>query len=84
MTLAVVTWRERLNLTSTIKDGYRVGDATVEFSDIAGLDGDAPREERRKRLRELIEDGEQVAAALNRQKAIASTTTVTAPGNHQE
>lgn len=77
------TYRVRLALTSTVKDGYRVGDATVEFTELDTFDGDMPREEIRRRLKELIEDGQMVAAQLNRQNDLAKTN-VTAPVNHQE
>jgi hypothetical protein len=62
---AIGQWRERISLTSTVKEGFRVGDATVEFTETATLGGDPPREERRARLKALIEDGERVAAQLN-------------------
>lgn len=64
---AIGTYRYRINLTSTVKDGYRVGDATVEFHELATFDGSQPREEIRRRLKDLIEDGQAVAEQLNRQ-----------------
>lgn len=61
------TWRYRLNMTSTVKDGYRVGDATVEFTESAPstTDYDDMSKEFKERLIQIIEDGEQVAAQLN-------------------
>lgn len=84
MSKALGQWRERISLTHTIKDGWRVGDATIEFTESATIGGEIDREERRKRLRDMIEDGEMVAAELDRQKAIATTTNVTASGNRRE
>lgn len=84
MSTAIGQWRERIQLTSTVKDGFRVGDATIEFTETATLGGQVDREERRKRLREMIEDGEIVAAQLNKQNALAKATIVTASGNQQE
>ena len=68
MQQAIGQWRERISLTSTVKEGFRVGDATVEFTETASVGGEALREERRQRLIELIQDGEQVAAQLNHDK----------------
>lgn len=72
MTTAIGTYRYRLNLTSTVKDGYRVGDATIEFSEIATFGGERDREEFRRRLNELIEDGQVVAEQMNRERDDAS------------
>lgn len=69
---ALGQWRERIGLTHTIKDGWRVGDATIEFTETATIGGEIDREERRKRLREMIEDGEIVAAQLNSDRAKAN------------
>jgi len=81
---AIGQWRERFGLTHTIKDGFRVGDATIEFTETATLGGQIDRAERRQRLREMIEDGEIVAAQLNKQNALAKTNIVTASSNQQE
>ena len=59
-------WTERVNLDSTVKDGYRVKEATVTVANAKG--DDATREERRRRLAELIEDGQAVADAMNNQR----------------
>lgn len=81
---AIGQWRGRFSLTHTIKDGWRVGDATIEFTETATLGGQVDREERRRRLREMIEDGEIVAAEMNKRNALAKATIVTASGNQQE
>ena len=75
---AIGTWRERVTLTSTVKDGFRVGEVTVEFTESIPGSGAQPREERMARLKQLIIDGEEVAAAMNRQNELARTTSVTA------
>ena len=59
-------WTERVNLDSTVKDGYRVKEATVTVANAKG--DDATREERRRRLAELIEDGQAVADQMNSQR----------------
>lgn len=59
-------WTERVNLDSTVKDGYRVKEATVTVANAKG--DDATREERRRRLAELIEDGQAVADQMNNQR----------------
>ena len=79
MSEAVGSWRERITLTSTVKDGFRVGEVTVEFTETASIGGAMPREERRARIRQAIEDGQQVAEQMNQQSALAKTTNVTAP-----
>lgn len=84
MSQAIGQWRERFGLTHTIKDGFRVGDATIEFTETATLGGQIDRAERRQRLREMIEDGEIVAAEINKRNALAKATIVTASGNQQE
>lgn len=68
MSQAIGQWRERIQLTSTVKDGFRVGDATIEFTETATSGGQIDRAERRQRLREMIEDGEMVAAQLNSER----------------
>lgn len=70
--IAQGTFRYRIALTSTVKDGYRVGDATVEFNELDTFNGDVPREEIRNRLKQLIKDGETVAAELNRDREDAN------------
>lgn len=72
MTEAIGTWRERVTLTSTVKEGFRVGDVTVEFTETASVGGTQPREERKARLRALIEDGQKVAAQMNSDREQAS------------
>lgn len=77
MNTAIGTWRERITLTSTVKEGFRVGEVAVEFTEtIPG--GAPPREERKARLKQLIEDGNEVAEQMNRQNELAKTTSVTA------
>jgi hypothetical protein len=63
---ATPLWTERVNLDSTVKDGYRVKEATVTVANAKG--DDATREERRRRLAELIQDGQAVADAMNSQR----------------
>lgn len=58
-------WTYRVSMTSTIKEGYRVGDASVSYADIEGLPGDMPSTEIKKRLYALVKDGEAVAEQLN-------------------
>lgn len=59
-------WRERVNLDSTIKDGYRVKDVTVE---VTYSEGERPtRAERRKRLMEAIADGQVAADRMNHER----------------
>lgn len=72
MTTAIGTYRYRLNLDTTVRDGYRVGDATIEFSEIATFGGERDREEFRRRLNELIEDGQVVAEQMNHDRAQAN------------
>lgn len=59
-------WSERVLLDSTVKDGFRVKEATVTVANAKG--DDATREERRRRLAELIEDGQAVADQMNNQR----------------
>lgn len=63
---AAPTYTERLNLDSTIKDGWRPKEATVTVANAKG--DEATREERRRRLAELIEDGQAVADQMNSQR----------------
>ena len=56
-------WTERVNLDSTVKDGYRVKECTVT---VQYSEGERPtREERRKRLMDAIADGQMAADAMN-------------------
>lgn len=64
-------WTYRIAMSSTIKEGYRVGDASVSFAEIEGLSGEPPRQEIKKRLYQLVKDGEKVAERLNNEKATA-------------
>lgn len=84
MQSAVGQWRGRVSLTSTVKEGFRVGEAALEFTETVSVDGERNREEFKRRLKELIEDGQDVATQMNRQNDLAKTTNVTAPVNHQE
>lgn len=61
-------WSSHISLTSTVKEGYRVGGASVTYTDLDGLSGDMPRHEIRKRLYELVKDGERIADKLNNEK----------------
>lgn len=65
---AVGVFRYRINLTTTVKDGYRVGDATVEFTEAVPGSTKYPEGEIYRRLRELIADGECAANDANRTK----------------
>jgi hypothetical protein len=59
-------WTERVNLDSTIKDGYRVKEVTVT---VQYPEGERPtREERRKRLMEAIADGQISADRMNHER----------------
>jgi chorismate mutase len=59
-------WTERINLDSTIKDGYRVKEVTitVQYSE----EERPAREERRKRLMEAIADGQIAADRMNHER----------------
>lgn len=59
-------WRERTQLTHTIKDGWRVGDVTVEVTYSA--DDPISEHQRQQRLHAAIESGQQVAERHNRLK----------------
>jgi hypothetical protein len=60
-------WTDRVNLDSTIKDGYRVKEVTVS---VQYSEGERPtREERRKRLMEAIADGQIAADRMNHERA---------------
>jgi hypothetical protein len=59
-------WTERVNLDSTMKDGYRVKEATIT---VQYREGERPtREERRKRLMEAIADGQMSADRMNHER----------------
>lgn len=68
---AVGTYRYRVNITRTAKDGFRVGDATIEFVETGTIGGERNRQEFREQLRNLIEDGEIVAIQMNHDRAQA-------------
>lgn len=63
---AIPLWTERVNLDSTVKDGYRVKECTVTVQNAGG--DEQTREERRRRIAEAIEDGQAVADQLNSQR----------------
>lgn len=65
-------WSQRLAISSTVKEGYRVGDASVSFTDFEGNTSPLPRKEIRNRLYQLVKDGEKVAERLNEEKATAT------------
>ena len=67
-------WNYRIALGSTVKEGYRVGDASVTFTELEGFSGEPPREEIQKRLYQLVKDGEKVAEQLNADKAAATAS----------
>ena len=77
MSEPIGTWRYRLSLSTTVKEGYRVGDVTVEFTE--SEPGTGTKEEREAlshefqiRLLERIKDGARVAAQMNSDKAQAN------------
>lgn len=71
MSEAIGTFRYRVNLTTTVKEGYRVADATIEFTgSMPG--GEAPINEMRKRLRQLIQMGEAEAELANHEREDAN------------
>lgn len=80
----VGTFRYRVQLTSTIKEGWRVGDATVEFTESVPGSTDAPGKEIARRLKQIIEEGEAEAAQMNQQKHLATTTIVTAHAKKED
>lgn len=56
-------WRERIQLTQTVKDGWRVGEVTVE---VTYQDGDTPKDaDRVMRLADAVSRGQEVVADLN-------------------
>lgn len=65
-------WSYRVALTSTVKEGYRVGDASVTFTELEGLSGATPGQEIKERLYQLVKDGEMVAERLNNDKTHAT------------
>lgn len=65
-------WSQRLAISSTVKEGYRVGDASVSFTDFEGNTSPLPRKEIKNRLYQLVKDGEKVAERLNEEKAAAT------------
>lgn len=63
---ATPIWTERINIDSTIKDGYRVKEVTLT---VQYQDRSAPsNEERVDRLSDLISRGEEVAQQANHQR----------------
>ncbi len=60
---SATTWRERVQLTQTVKDGWRVGEVTVEVTYHA--DDPISEHERQKRLHAAIHSGQQVADQRN-------------------
>lgn len=56
-------WRERVQLTQTIKDGWRVGEVTVEVT--FNADDPISENERQKRLNAAIQSGQNVADQRN-------------------
>lgn len=61
-TIATV-WRERIQLNHTVKEGWRVGEATLE---VTYQDGYEPLDiERLERLNDVVVRGQEVAASLN-------------------
>lgn len=69
---SVGKWSYRLAISSTMKEGYRVGDASVSFTDFEGNSSPLPRKEIKNRLYQLVKDGEMVAERLNNEKATAT------------
>lgn len=58
-------WRERIQLTQTVKDGWRVGEVTVEVTYQEGEDQPSQRDKQRQ-LINAIESGQQVADRQNK------------------
>lgn len=60
-----IQWRERIQLTQTVKDGWRVGEVTVEVTYSEGEDQPSQRDKQRQ-LINAIESGQQVADRQNK------------------
>lgn len=60
------TWTERTLLTSTVKDGFRVGEATLSCT---YEEGNAPSDQEiRDRLSRVLQNGQEVATQKNHDK----------------
>ena len=58
-------WRERVQLTQTVKDGWRVGEVTVECTYSEGESQPSERDKQRH-LINAIDSGQQVADRQNK------------------
>lgn len=62
---STTVWRERVQLTQTVKDGWRVSEVTVEctYSDDENQPG---QRDKQRQLINAIESGQQVADRQNK------------------
>lgn len=64
-------WRERINLVQTIKEGWRVGEVTIE---VTYSDHQRPTEiDKRNRMITAIERGQEVADRQNTLRTVSLT-----------